>query len=96
MSNCNPRGHPMSIPPTLFFSDSAQSYYDYYAANDLARRGIMKIRSGDDIVSTNMDQVFGVALVQTTDRRILRCGIFPSKTANEVSLFTAAAKTYEH
>jgi hypothetical protein len=47
------------------------------------------------IASTNGEQVLGVALVQMTGPRTLRCEVFPGKTAVEVSGFTASAKVFE-
>ncbi len=71
--------------------------FSYYAANDPARNGLGStgVRAGDDVASRNMDQVLGVALVQMTGTRTLKCELFPGKTAAEVTGFTAAAKVFE-
>ncbi|MBI4305832.1 MAG: hypothetical protein HY678_05885 [Chloroflexi bacterium] len=72
--------------------------FEYYALSDPSRRGLGGrggIRAGDDVVSRNLDQVLGVALVQMTGARTLRCEVFPGKTAAEVTGFAASAKTYE-
>ncbi len=75
------------------------TYYEYYASNDPTRRGFGSgagsIRAGDTVVSRNLDQLQGVALIQMTGPRTLRCEVFPGKTAAEVTGFTSAAKTYE-
>ncbi len=71
------------------------SYYEYYAVDDPTRRGVRSLRPGDTIASVNMGQVLGVALVQMTGPRTLRCEVFPGKTSAEVSGFTSAAKIFE-
>ena len=72
------------------------TYHYYYAVEDPARRGLGgDIHPGDTIASANMDQVLGVALVQMTGPRTLRCEVFPGKTSDEVSGFTSAAMTFE-
>jgi len=74
----------------------ALTNFDYYAVNDPARRGLGSgIRPGDEIASTNSEQVLGIALVQITGSRTLRCEVFPGKTAAEVSGFTASARIFE-
>ncbi|MQC24819.1 MAG: hypothetical protein DWG81_02600 [Chloroflexi bacterium] len=69
--------------------------YDYYAANEPNRTGIVKMRPTDDIRSRDMGSVQGIALIQMTGPRTLKCEVFPGKTAAEVTGFTSAAKTYE-
>jgi len=73
------------------------TYYGYYVIGDPTRVGLGPggVRPGDNIASRNEDQVLGVALLQMTGTRTLRCEVFPGKIAAEVAAFTAAVKTYE-
>ena len=66
--------------------------YEYLVGPGRERRWMAP---GETIASVNTDRVLGVALVQMTGPRNLRSDVFPGKTAEEVSGFTAAARTFE-
>ena len=74
------------------------TYFEYYAVNEPSRRGLgssSSIRPGDEIASSNMTQIQGIALVQMTGPRTLKCEVFLAKNAAEVTGFSTAAKVYE-
>jgi hypothetical protein len=70
-------------------------HYEYFAANDPSRRGLLGILPGDTIASVNGDDVLGVALLQMTGPRTLRVEVFPELTKEQTTGFTAEAMIFE-
>lgn len=73
------------------------TYWTYVARNDPKRQGWGPngIRAGDDVISQNLDQVLGVALIEMTGPRLVKVEVFPGKSAGQVESFTGAARNYE-
>lgn len=86
---------PRDVAPGFGLIKYELTYFDYLARNDPKRHGLHEIRAGDDIISQNIDQVVGVALVEMTGPRLVKVEVFPGKNAKQIESFTSAARTYE-
>ncbi len=88
---------PRAVGPATGMVKYELTYTDYYATNDPSRHGLGPggLRPGDLVASRNTEQVLGVAIIQVTGPRSLRCEVFPGETAAEVAGFTDAARNYE-